>query len=185
MVCCRVHITLFRLSIDLLLSSKGFEGGHCKNFEISFTEVVKAVVRLLGKLTSEVLFCFPGLRFDVFSPYRDGRYCDAPKPRKEEQKSYNYCSAILIVHRFNPSFLCSPRHCVKSGARLRRKSFWRLVVTAGRMRSANAIGYAKHRSRSHNAVIRVYDAAGNVIETHEHKGEFKNGWSPEPSSPAH
>jgi hypothetical protein len=24
-----------------------------------------------------------------------------------------------------------------------------------------------------NAVIRVYDAAGNVIEMHEHKGEFK------------
>ena len=24
-----------------------------------------------------------------------------------------------------------------------------------------------------NAVIRVYAAAGNVIETHEHKGEFK------------
>ena len=31
----------------------------------------------------------------------------------------------------------------------------------------NAIGYALHRSRSHHAVIRVYDAAGNVIETHE------------------
>jgi hypothetical protein len=30
-----------------------------------------------------------------------------------------------------------------------------------------------HRSRSHNAVIRVYDEAGNVIDTHEHKGEFK------------
>jgi hypothetical protein len=30
-----------------------------------------------------------------------------------------------------------------------------------------------HRSRSHNAMIRVYDAAENVIETHEHKGEFK------------
>jgi hypothetical protein len=30
-----------------------------------------------------------------------------------------------------------------------------------------------HRSRSHDAVIRVYDAAGNVIEKHEHKGEFK------------
>jgi len=27
---------------------------------------------------------------------------------------------------------------------------------------ANAIGYAEHRSRSHDAVIRVYDAAGNV-----------------------
>jgi hypothetical protein len=37
----------------------------------------------------------------------------------------------------------------------------------------NAIGYAEHRSRSHDAVIRVYDAAGNVIETHEHKGDFK------------
>jgi hypothetical protein len=37
----------------------------------------------------------------------------------------------------------------------------------------NAIGYAKFRSRSHDAVIRVYDEAGNVIETHEHKGEFK------------
>ena len=29
------------------------------------------------------------------------------------------------------------------------------------------------RSRSHDAVIRAYDAAGKVIETHEHKGEFK------------
>jgi hypothetical protein len=37
----------------------------------------------------------------------------------------------------------------------------------------NAIGYAIHSSRSHDAVIRVYDDAGNVIETHEHKGEFK------------
>jgi len=28
-------------------------------------------------------------------------------------------------------------------------------------------------SRSHRAVICVYDKAANVIETHEHKGEFK------------
>ena len=34
--------------------------------------------------------------------------------------------------------------------------------------------YAKHRSRSHDAVIRVYDEAGNVIETHEHAGEFRH-----------
>jgi len=33
--------------------------------------------------------------------------------------------------------------------------------------------YAKFYSRSHNAVIRVYDEAGNVIETHEYKGNFK------------
>jgi hypothetical protein len=37
----------------------------------------------------------------------------------------------------------------------------------------NAIGYAKHRSRSHRAVIRVYAEAGSVIETHEHKGDFQ------------
>jgi len=37
----------------------------------------------------------------------------------------------------------------------------------------NAIGYAIHSSRSHTAVIRVYNAAGKVIETHEHAGDFK------------
>jgi hypothetical protein len=37
----------------------------------------------------------------------------------------------------------------------------------------NAIGYAKLRGRSHDAVIHVYDETGNVIETHEHKGDFK------------
>jgi hypothetical protein len=38
----------------------------------------------------------------------------------------------------------------------------------------NAIDYAKFSSRSHDAVIRVYDEAGNVIETHERKREFKS-----------
>jgi len=28
---------------------------------------------------------------------------------------------------------------------------------------SNAVGYAEHRNRSHDALIRVYDAAGNVI----------------------
>jgi hypothetical protein len=37
----------------------------------------------------------------------------------------------------------------------------------------DAIGYAMHNSRSHDAVIRVYDAASNVIETHEQAGDFK------------
>ena len=37
---------------------------------------------------------------------------------------------------------------------------------------SNAIGYAIFYSRSHVAVIRVYDEAGNVIETHEHAGDF-------------
>jgi hypothetical protein len=38
---------------------------------------------------------------------------------------------------------------------------------------SNAIGYAEQFSRSHDAVIRVYDEAGIVIETHQHKGDFK------------
>jgi hypothetical protein len=38
--------------------------------------------------------------------------------------------------------------------------------------ASNAIGYAKFYSRSYNAVIRVYDEAGNVIETHEHEGDL-------------
>jgi hypothetical protein len=39
--------------------------------------------------------------------------------------------------------------------------------------ASNAIRYAKFRSRSHDAMIRVYDETGNVIETHGHAGDFK------------
>jgi hypothetical protein len=35
---------------------------------------------------------------------------------------------------------------------------------------SNAIGYAKFRSRSHDAVIRVYDESGNVIENARAQG---------------
>jgi hypothetical protein len=38
---------------------------------------------------------------------------------------------------------------------------------------SNAVGYATFFSRSHDAVIRVYDEVGKVIETHEHEGNFK------------
>ena len=34
---------------------------------------------------------------------------------------------------------------------------------------SNAIGYAKHCSRPADAVIRVYDAGGNVIDTNPHR----------------
>jgi hypothetical protein len=37
----------------------------------------------------------------------------------------------------------------------------------------DAVDYAKFRSRSHDAVIHVYDESGNVIETHEHVGDFR------------
>jgi hypothetical protein len=47
---------------------------------------------------------------------------------------------------------------------------------------ANAIGYAKFFSRSHDAVVRICDEAGNLIETHQHAGEFKRGEFLLPSS---
>ena len=37
----------------------------------------------------------------------------------------------------------------------------------------DAMDHAKFYSRSHDAVIRVYDDAGNVTATHEHRGDFK------------
>jgi hypothetical protein len=64
--------------------------------------------------------------------------------------------------------------------RIRRESgaVRRATIISGRAffclaTDSNAIGYAMHCSRSHDAVIHVYDAAGNVTETHEHKGDFK------------
>src|SRR5262245_557673 len=36
-----------------------------------------------------------------------------------------------------------------------------------------AVAYAKFYSQSHGATIRVYDSAGNVIETHEHRGDIR------------
>ena len=57
-----------------------------------------------------------------------------------------------------------------------------LLFASGRISTAkmqganaisNAIGYAKFFSRSHDAVIRVYDESGNVLEMHEQAGGFK------------
>jgi len=58
---------------------------------------------------------------------------------------------------------------VEAGSVLERVSTDGRVVEVG----CNGIGYANFYSRSHDAVIRVYDAAGNVIETHEYVGEVK------------
>jgi hypothetical protein len=37
---------------------------------------------------------------------------------------------------------------------------------------SNTIDYAVYRSRSHDAVLRIYDDIGSVIATHEQSGEF-------------
>jgi hypothetical protein len=46
-------------------------------------------------------------------------------------------------------------------------------VACGTKQAPDAIDYARFYSRSRDAVINVCDDAGNVIETHEHKGDFK------------
>jgi hypothetical protein len=38
----------------------------------------------------------------------------------------------------------------------------------------NAVGYAQFYSRAQSAIIRVYDAHSNVIETHKHLGAFRD-----------
>ncbi len=38
---------------------------------------------------------------------------------------------------------------------------------------SNAIDYAKFFSRSHPAIVRVYDEGEAVIERHEHAGDFR------------
>jgi hypothetical protein len=53
-------------------------------------------------------------------------------------------------------------------------AFWQGCHSVGLwFADPNTISYAKFYSRSHDAVIRLYDATGNVIETHEHAGGFK------------
>jgi hypothetical protein len=49
----------------------------------------------------------------------------------------------------------------------------RCHLVAGGTASETQSGYPKFYSRSHDAVIRVYDEAGNVTEMHEQAGDFK------------
>jgi hypothetical protein len=86
---------------------------------------------------------------------------------------------VLERHRsgWGKRFQDSPRRNAPSAchqiARCRLKKMLRLKLlppdTAGR----TAIDYTRHRSRSHDAVVRVYDVASNVIEMHEHAAEFR------------
>ena len=46
-------------------------------------------------------------------------------------------------------------------------------------------GYAKFRSGSHDALIGVYDDAGNVIETHKQAGDFKEPLTNANKKPRH
>jgi len=71
---------------------------------------------------------------------------------------YSHCTVPTIVDSFQCIKLS---HLAGCGATRQQRNRLRQVF-----------------SRSHNGVIRVYDEAGNVIETAEHKGEFKARYEP-------
>ncbi len=56
------------------------------------------------------------------------------------------------------------------GQHLSRLSELPETILVTRASRSHAIGFY---TRIYRAVIRVYDAGWNVIETHEHKGDFK------------
>jgi hypothetical protein len=66
---------------------------------------------------------------------------------------------VVDAAKCEPSFFCRPHHLA--------------AMSPHSPAGVAQIGYAMHYSRSHHAVIRVYDAAGNVIETHKHEGDFR------------
>jgi hypothetical protein len=66
-----------------------------------------------------------------------------------------------------PTLMQSTIHVYEVRSRMDRRDFDLIsdVLPFGRLwydTPDNAIGYAMHRSRSHDAVNRVYDAAGNA-----------------------
>ena len=86
------------------VNAKGCASHNCRA-----AEVIQIGQReVTWKLASQVLLRLPAVGFQVFPPYRDSRQCSASKPGKEKEASYDYRSAILIIHKFLPSFLCSP-----------------------------------------------------------------------------
>ena len=50
---------------------------------------------------------------------------------------------------------------------------FRCALLSGKDAVADAIDYANLFNGSHAAIIRVYNAAGKLIETREHTGDFK------------
>src|SRR5215470_11818997 len=91
---------------------------------------------------------------------RNAYHGDAPK--SDKKKSFNPSTGDAGAHwRVQRA---PPRYSIKSGdhsARLFDFQSWAVSDEGG------LVGI------SHDAVIRVYDESGNVIQTHEHKGDFK------------
>ena len=121
-----------------------------------FTEVMRKSGReVTRKLRFGFLFCFPSLRFDVFSAYRDGQCCSAPKPGKEKQRSYYYCSAVLMVHRFRSSLICFTKVLRRSW----REVTWKLPAQFEVLPLSPGLWRARKGSRMHTRYGSVHDLA--------------------------
>ena len=94
----------------------------------------------------------------------------------EPNATINAIRSVFLIEK-QPTDHGAPNRNPEGGLGARRLSFSPArplhSLDATRVIAWPRFGYAKFYSRSHDAVIRVYDAAGNVIETHEHKGESK------------
>jgi hypothetical protein len=110
------------------------------------------------------------------------------RPRRKNHSRRRFCCSAVVLYQMESTqqaksrknsvlqctFTKSPRAKDHRGVNLISDALpFGGLWYAGPEAASNAIGYAIHRSRSHRAVIRVYHEAGNLIETHQHKGEFK------------
>jgi hypothetical protein len=161
------------LSLCPLLRAGDSEGGHVTS------AVADLVAGLSGSASSrsvmsasatrDVLRWFQVTSFDAFLPLpfhlvflSFSRWLTQRLPRSERGEENAERRAFLPNPGFR-SFL--------------QQSVWKNPRTCQPNSPQARIGYssekAKSYSRSPEAVIRVYDETGNVIETHEHKGDFK------------
>ena len=86
----------------------------------------------------------------------------SPRPKDRCEKFYQFVDGRVETPK-RPVGLRDGCSCPARALSHNRENCMRRVASRN--------GYTMHSSRSHDAVIRVYDAAGKVIETHEHAGE--------------
>jgi hypothetical protein len=93
----------------------------------------------------------------------------APKPRL----SRTIETGLKVARGASSPPLANPRSRSTEKCNVMRVKTLRLFEIARLLVLFNNITGGGNTALGFNAVIRVYDEAGNVIETHEHEGEFK------------
>jgi len=109
------------------------------------------------------------------SPIRAQETHSAFHPNAQRNTSHRRCASIEIVRPWNPRLRAQPKS---------QQPLLKLQAITGHSISRSSPTdvpkapiniYDAHRSRAqaHDAVIRVYEESGNVIETHDHAGDLK------------